>query len=373
MASEKCLRQHEWSILEKYQHDHDRSISRIFDEIQAKRCEMNLPAIGRKWFIKEFAHGICNASNGKIGSRFHLPVDRDRYTFHEQILEPVATTRVEDPQQPLEEHKEEVVESYADYLVEEGDRIDVRPRIIFCLRWLKTHGATDTFRSFYEVGGYKKSIAELTAKRLYSLGLIEKANKKRYSEFDWDKIVKHFPEINSPEESDHPEWKKTVHESKKSQQEVTPVKTTETKKTQKKSDMEKAIDWLLHEDHAQNEFTKPELIVFLRSIRVPDAYSEADKAIYYWIQQNAISQVPGTYAYRILPMAKLLGITVPQQESDTKTPEVQEQKIVQIVPEKKEGKDIVIRCNGKDVRVINKSSSTLSITIENGSVILMIV
>ena len=349
MASEKCLRPHEWPILEGYQKDQERSVSRIFDELQGRRCNMGLPALGRKWFIKDFCHTVCCASNGKIGSRFRLPENRNRYTFGIQVEESVSVENVEPRAIEVVEQKEEV-ESLSDLLTEDHDRVDVKSRIIFCLRWLKQHGATDTFRDFYTIGGYKKTIAEITAKRLHSLGLIKKANKKRYAEFDWSKISEAFPEIDVPDENEHAEWKQTAKK-------------------------------LFNSEHAQNQITLSEIVNQLRIFGDKEGYLNGKNFLNDWLDKGIVKRVYGTEAYEIVGeglgsirniIEKRVDATEELKRAMGLSPQKRPQESKPLQQLNFQTGVFVIRLAGKEFEIRNNSNSKVSLTIENQRVILVI-
>lgn len=377
MASEKCLRPHEWPILEGYQKDQDRSVSRIFDELQLRRCNMGLPALGRKWFIKDFCHTVCCASNGKIGSRFRLPENRNRYTFGIQVEESVSVENVEPRAIEVVEQKEEV-ESLSDLLTEDHDRVDVKSRIIFCLRWLKQHGATDTFRDFYTIGGYKKTIAEITAKRLHSLGLIKKANKKRYAEFDWLKISEAFPEIDVPDENEHAEWKQTA---KKSKQEVKSTPVIPVEKPRKPTMSDKMRDWLFNSEHAQNQITLSEIVNQLRIFGDKEGYLNGKNFLNDWLDKGIVKRVYGTEAYEIVGeglgsirniIEKRVDATEELKRAMGLTPQKRPQESKPLQQLNFQTGMFVIRLAGKEFEIRNNSNSKVSLTIENQRVILVI-
>ena len=224
--------------------------------------------------------------------------------------------------------------------------------------------------------GFSKSKVSKAVKDLENLGILVKKNAKRFEKIVWEDLVKDFPEISVPlteEEKKSLELIPRVKEEIKPEvQEEKPVQTPvpQTVKKGPKTDMDKMVDWLLDEEHASNQITKGEVVAELRRMRsVKDPYAAASQVLYSWEQDSAIRRAPGTFAYEILSTAKLLRI---MSEVKAEPQLVREEVTTSLQKPATSGRDLILRSNGKDIRVVNKSNANLTVTIENGDIVLMI-
>lgn len=180
---------------------------------------------------------------------------------------------------------------------------------ILIMKWMFERKAQNFHNMTAE--GFSKAKIEKAVRELTGLGILVKKNPRRFMPLDWDSLVKDFPEVSIP----------------------------------------------------LTEEEKNSLLL------VPKKPKEAIPEV------KEVAPVRGTFAYKVLPTATLLKI-IPELKAQPKLEVVNEKPVVKKQEVKdsstKSGRDLILRSNGKDVRVVNKSNANLTVTIENGEVILTI-
>lgn len=361
MSDKKRIQEQEWSILDHFAEDVNTSLSKVYDVLREGRILRKQDLMNRSWFMG-FMRAICGCVDGKMkGYRRPKISDNSKPEVKE-----TSVVKEKPVEQVIEQEvKETSAESMSELLSSDA---------LFVLRWMYQNHKGE-FNAMLHAG-FSKSKVLRSVKELMDLGIITKKNPRRFDPFNWERILKDFPEVSEQYSPEDEESRKISHRNPEKEIHAAPNQSDmpKSQKPAKKTDMERAIEWLVEDEHAQGEFTKPELINFLKRIHVRDCFGEAEKAIQFWLQENAIAKVPGTFAFKILPLAKLLKVVPADTPEELPRVEVTKQSYQTLSRTQTniDGKDLIIRCGGKDIRVVNKSDSKLSVTIENGSVILTI-
>lgn len=371
MSDKKKIKECEWPLLDHFAEDSNTSLAKVYDVLREGRILRNEDLMNRSWFMN-FMHAVCNCVDGKMKG-YRRPKISDNAAKQEVKETPVIEEKPVVSEQVIEPEVKETsvsVESMSELLKKDT---------ILIMKWMFERKAQNFYNMTAE--GFSKAKIEKAVRELTGLGILVKKNPRRFMPLDWDSLVKDFPEIAIPltEEEKNSlllvpkKPKEAIPEVKEEKKEVAPVKKEKPKKL---TDMEKMVEWLLEDEHPQGEITKGEVINELRRMKsVKDPYTEATILLVHWEQQSAISQVPGTFAYKILPTANLLKI-IPELKAQPKLDVVNEKPVIKKQEVKdsstKSGRDLILRSNGKDVRVVNKSNANLTVTIENGEVILTI-
>lgn len=360
----KTILPEEWDLIRKEATDPACSLSRLFDILRSRRAQSGTQLLNRSWFLA-FMMNVCNAKDGKIGTKFRIPVSAEKKPEETPSVEPeetlVSSEKVATP--------EPETESVSDLLNE---------KTLFCLQWMYSNNA-QSFSSLWTKGGYMKKMCTDAAAELLNLGVITKKNPKRFEPFNWTQILKDFPEV-AEVPLEHPEWKATKREEEKPRNEVnhnTP--TVSVQKEDPISNTHKKMDqWLLEENHVNGEITTNEVMDELRKLRSPRPVDDARYFIEKWIREEKVRKVAYTSAYKVLTipirspesytdqMKKSLGLLpsnprVVQQPASRQTQRMDIHKGV-----------FVIRLCGKDFEINNNSNSSVSLNIENEKVVLVI-
>ena len=368
MSDKKKIKECEWPMLDRFAEDANTSLAKVYDVLREGRISRHEDLMNRSWFMN-FMRAVCNCVDGKMKG-YRRPKNKPEAKGTPVVSENVVEPKVEETSVAVENVVEPKVEETS---VAESMSELLKKNTILIMKWMFERKAQNFHSMTAE--GFSKAKIEKAVKELISLGILKKKNPRRFEPLDWDSLVKDFPEISVPITEQEKNSLLTVPKATlEVKQPLTPVAKTEKPKQKKLTDMEKMVEWLLEDEHPQGEITKGEVVNELRRMKsVKDPYTEATILLVHWEQNSAIAQVPGTFAYRILPTASLLKFTTTPETSSTRmTSESQEKQDVVKNPDVKTGRDLILRSNGKDVRVVNKSDANLTVTIENGDIVLTI-
>ena len=370
MSDRKKIKECEWPLLDNFALESNTSLAKVYDVLREGRIERHEDLMNRSWFM-HFMRAVCGCVDGKMKG----------YRRPKGASDSVAKPEVEET--PVIEEKpvvsEQVEPEVKETSVGESMSELLKKNTILIMKWMFEHKAQNFNQMI--TSGFSKSKISKAVKDLENLGILVKKNAKRFEKINWEDLAKDFPEITIPlteEEKNSlllvPRAKEEVKpEVQKKEPVQTPVRQTQTtvKKERPKSDMDRMIDWLLDEEHASNEITKGEVVAELRRMRsVKDPYAAASQLLCSWEQDSAIRKVPGTFAYQILSTAQLLRVIPEIKAAEPQL--VREDVTTSLQKPTTSGRDLILRSNGKDIRVVNKSGASLTVTIEHGDVILTI-
>lgn len=367
MSEKKKIKECEWPLLDNFALESNTSLAKVYDVLREGRIERHEDLMNRSWFM-HFMRAVCGCVDGKMKG----------YRRPKGASDSVAKPEVKETS-VAEKSVEQVIEPEVKETLVSGESMSelLKKNTLLIMKWMFEHKAQNFNQMI--TSGFSKSKISKAVKDLENLGILVKKNSKRFERISWEDLAKDFPEITIPLTEEEKNSlllcprnkeeviKREVQEMKEPVQ--TPVRQTTVKKERPKSDMDRMIDWLLDEEHASNEITKGEVVAELRRMRsVKDPYAAASQLLYSWEQDSAIKKVPGTFAYQILSTAQLLRI-MPEIKAE---PQLEREETVPIQKPTTSGRDLILRSNGKDIRVVNRSGASLTVTIEHGDVILTI-
>ena len=358
----KTILPEEWEVIRKEAVDPDCCLSRLFDKLRQRRIDNNIELMNRSWFLG-FMMNCCGCKDGKIGSKFRIP---DSALSKEEVLRRIVEETMTEATKP-----EVKMEAPVAQTSESMSEVFEKPQTMFFLAWVYKN-KVNGFKPLM-TAGYKRAVIDEAIAELLSLGIITKKDQRHYA-FDWEKIRNDFPELDSMDLTDHPEW-------------MAKKKTEVVKETPKVITIEqKMLNWLTEETHVQNQIVLSEVVNQLRILGEKNGYQKGQELMENWVKEGRITRQYGTDAYNVLSRG-LGSLQNAVEKIQPKAPQSYVDKLKQSLgfstqqpPQPKKQQQLQIQTgsfvlrmnNGKDIEIRNNSSSKVSLTIEDGKVILQI-